>query len=111
MDNKDAYISHLENTIQDLQNQISNLTEIVLLLRKEKFGASSEKTPKNEIEGQLSLFNEAELEADACVPEPIVKDVKGYKRVNKKTTREELIKDLPIREIPCTLSDEDQFCI
>lgn len=47
MDNKDAYISHLENTIQDLQNQISNLTEIVLLLRKEKFGASSEKTPKN----------------------------------------------------------------
>ena len=51
MDNKDAYIEHLENTIVNLnetinglQNQISNLTEMVMLLRKEKFGSSSEKT-------------------------------------------------------------------
>lgn len=55
---------HLENIIQDLQNQICNLNEIVLLLRKEKFGSSSEKTPKEEFDGQLSLFNEAEMEAD-----------------------------------------------
>lgn len=55
MNEKDAYIEHLENTIKDLQNQVSNLTEMVLLLRKEKFGSSSEKTPK-QIEGQLSLF-------------------------------------------------------
>ncbi|CUX70591.1 Transposase C of IS166 homeodomain protein [Clostridium sp. C105KSO15] len=102
MDNKDAYIMHLESTIQDLQNQISNLNEIVLLLRKEKFGSSSEKTPKEEFDGQLSLFNEAEVEADASLPEPIVKDAKGYKRRNTKTKREELIKDLPIREVPCT---------
>lgn len=41
MDNKDAYIEHLENTIVNLnetinglQNQISNLTEMVMLLRK-----------------------------------------------------------------------------
>nr|WP_024344991.1 hypothetical protein [[Clostridium] methoxybenzovorans] len=99
MDNKEAYIMHLENTIQDLQNQISNLNEIVLFLRKEKFGSSSEKTPKEEIDGQLSLFNEAEMEADASLPEPIVKDVKGYKRKNTKTKREELIKDLPIRVV------------
>ena len=110
MDNKDAYIMHLENTIQDLQNQISNLNEIVLLLRKEKFGSSSEKTTKEEIDGQLSLFNEAEMEADASLPEPIVKDVKGYKRKNTKTKREELIKDLPIREVPCTLPEDEQFC-
>ena len=44
MNDKDAYVSHLENIIKDLQNQVSNLTEMVLLLRKEKFGASSEKT-------------------------------------------------------------------
>ena len=37
MNEKDAYIEHLENTIKDLQNQVSNLTEMVLLLRKEKF--------------------------------------------------------------------------
>jgi len=88
-ENKDAYIMHLEKTIKDLQNQVSNLTEIVMLLRKEKFGPSSEKTPKAEIDGQLSLFNEAELEADAPIPEPIVRDVNGYKRQNGKTKRED----------------------
>ena len=72
MNTKDAYIEHLENTIKDLQNQVSNLTEMILILRKEKFGPSSEKTPK-QVDGQLSLFNEAELEADATVPEPIKK--------------------------------------
>ena len=36
MNEKDAYIEHLENTIKDLQNQVSNLTEMVLLLRKER---------------------------------------------------------------------------
>ena len=66
MDHKDAYIEQLENTIKELQNQVNNLTEMVLLLRKDKFGSSSEKTSK-QVEGQLSLFNEAESEADASV--------------------------------------------
>lgn len=110
MNSKDAYIEHLENTIKGLQDQISNLTEIVELLRKEKFGPSSEKTPKGQTEGQLSLFNEAELEADASALEPIEKDTNGYKYRNQKTKREELIKALPIREIPCTLPDEEQYC-
>lgn len=109
MTTKDAYIEHLENTIKDLQNQVSNLTEIVMLLRKEKFGSSSEKTPK-QVEGQLSLFNEAELETNDSVPEPIKKDVRGYTRVNTKTKREELIKDLPVREILCESAPEDQIC-
>lgn len=43
MTSKDAYIEHLENTIKDLQNQVSNLTEMVMLLCKEKFGSSSQK--------------------------------------------------------------------
>lgn len=107
MDAKDAYIEHLENTIKDLSNQVSNLTEMIQLLRKEKFGSSSEKT---QTEGQLSLFNEAEMEADASVPEPIVIDGKGCKRIKSKTKREELLKDLPIREFPCALADEDMFC-
>lgn len=110
MNEKDAYIQHLEKTIKDLQNQVSNLTEMIMLLRKDKFGSSSEKTPKNEIPGQLSLFNEAEVEADASVPEPITRDVKGYKRVDHKTKREELIRDLPVREVPCDLPDEEKFC-
>ena len=66
MMDKDAYIEHLENTIKTLQNQVSNLTEMVMLLRREKFGSSSEKTPKAQIEGQLSLFNEAEVSRCLC---------------------------------------------
>ena len=46
MNEKDAYIEHLENTIKDLQDQVSSLTEVILLLRKEKFGSKSEKTPQ-----------------------------------------------------------------
>ena len=110
MNDKDAYIEHLEKTIKDLQNQISNLTEMIMLLRKEKFGPSSEKTRKGDIPGQLSLFNEAEAEADASAQEPVVHDVKGYKRKDSRTKREELLKDLPVREILCDLPDEEKFC-
>jgi len=111
MNTKDAYIEQLENTIKDLQNQVKNLTEMVLLLRKEKFGSSSERTPKKNIDGQISLFNEAELEADAFAPEPIHHEVKGYSRTDQRTKREELIKDLPIREIICESAPQDQYCL
>ena len=116
MDNKDAYIEHLENTIVNLnetinglQNQITNLTEMIMLLRKEKFGSSSEKTPK-QIDGQISLFNEVEIEADDTAKEPVAKEVHGYTRRDPKTRREELIKDLPVREVLCESAPEDLEC-
>ena len=99
MEHKDAYIEHLENTItglketiSGLQNQISNLTEMIMLLRKEKFGSSSEKT-SYQVEGRISLFNGVEIEADASATEPVTKDVRGYKRTDARTRREELIKE------------------
>ena len=110
MDTKDAYIEHLENTISSLQKQVDNLTEMILLLRKEKFGSSSEKTPKAQIDGQLNLFNEAELETDSKCEEPIAQKVDGFYRKSTRTKRAELIKDLPVREIPCDIPTEDMFC-
>lgn len=110
MDTKDAYIKHLENTILSLQKQVDNLTEMIILLRKEKFGSSSEKTPKSEIDGQLSIFNEAELEDTPNHEEPIVQKVDGYYRSPARTKRAEIIKDLPVREIPCDIPEEDMFC-
>lgn len=109
MNSKDAYIEHLENTIKDLQNQVSNLTEMILLLRKEKFGSSSEKTPK-QVEGQLSLFNEAEIEADSKEAEPIVNRKGNFYHVNRKTSREKLIKDLPVEEFPCCVHPSEMYC-
>ncbi|MCX7923041.1 MAG: transposase [Clostridia bacterium] len=99
MDNKDAYILQLENTIKNLEQQVNNLTEMILLMRKKKFGKSSEKTPRAEMDVQLNIFNEAEAEATENAPEPVVQKVGGFYRKCPKTKREEIIKDLPVREI------------
>jgi transposase len=111
MDSKDAYILQLENTIKSLEQQLGNLTEMILLMRKQKFGSSSEKTPKAVVGVQLNLFNEAELEASPDAPEPVVTHVDGFYRKNPKTKREELLKDLPVREIECTIHEDDRICI
>lgn len=107
MSEKDAYIEHLENTIKDLQNQVSNLTEMILLRRKDKFGSKSEKTPQ--VDGQLSLFNEAEIEARQ-EEEPLVERKGQIFHKNRKTTREELLKDLPVEEVPCIVHPDDMTC-
>ena len=53
------------------------------------------------------MKSEAELEADANIKEPpIVRNGCVYNR-NKKTKREELLKDLLVVEIPCILSDDE----
>ena len=107
MSEKDAYIEHLENTIKDLQNQVSNLTEMILLMRKDKFGSKSEKTPQ--VDGQLSLFNEAEIEARQ-EEEPLVERKGQIFHKNRKTTREELLKDFPVEEVPCIVHPDDMTC-
>ena len=97
--------------VSAMQKQIDNLTELILIMRQDKFGASSEKTPKDAVDGQLSLFDEAEVCADASVPEPVTKEVRGYIRKDSRTKRAELIKDLPVRIIPCSIPKEDKTCI
>src|SRR5574344_2722650 len=101
MNDKDVYISKLENTVKSLQNQVDNLTELVKIMQKERFGSSSEKTPKDEINGQISIFNEAEAEANGDAKEPAKITVTGHVRKNPNTKREALIKDLPVKEVPC----------
>lgn len=75
MDNKDSYIIQLENTIKNLEQQVSNLSEMIVLMRKQKFGSSSEKTPKAEVGVQLNIFNEAEQEALPDALEPVEKQL------------------------------------
>ena len=110
MDNKDSYILQLENTIKNLERQVSNLSEMILLMRKQRFGSSSEKTPKAEVGVQLNIFNEAEQEVSPDAPEPVEKHVDGYLRKNPKTKREELLKDLPVREIECDVHEDECIC-
>ena len=65
---QEEYIVHLEQ-------QVSNLTEMILLLNKKQFGSSSEKTPKDKVlENQLRVeaegINEAEVHHDPKFTEP-----------------------------------------
>lgn len=108
---KDAYILQLENQVKNLEKQVNNLTEIIILLRKQKFGSSSEKTPKGQFDGQPNLFNEAEQEAVSDAPEPAVSKVDGFYRKNPKTKRDELLKDLPVEEVICDVAEEERICL
>lgn len=57
-------------------------------MHRDKFGSSSEKTVKADDDSkQLSLFNEAELEADATVSEPFKDNAKGKVSARKKKVR------------------------
>ena len=106
--NNSAYVAELLSTIKGLERQIENLTETIILINKKKFGSSSEKTKYDPaIEGQLNLFNEAEVEYVEDAVEPVKKDSKGRFR---KRHRKEIIKDLPVTEITCEMADDDLYC-
>ena len=106
-----------KNQIQQLTQTIANLQETIGQLNRKLFGISSEASkPKSQasvIPEQLNLFNEAEATADPTVEEPSIETVvEGYVRNGKKqkSTREELLKDLPVVEVLCSVPDEDRTC-
>lgn len=90
--------------------QINNLTEQLEFLKKKLFGTSSERR-NSKIEGQINLFNEAELESTKNAVEPIIEEtiVSSHKR-KPKTTLKEKLKGIPVEQVICELSDEEQVC-
>ncbi|MHC1786560.1 MAG: transposase [Christensenellales bacterium] len=63
-----ARIAQLENHTLELEALVKYYEERLRLSRHKQFGASSEKSGQDA--NQLSFFNEAEVLADANVPEP-----------------------------------------
>lgn len=128
MDSRDSYIARLEQQnkellkqvttlseqIVSLNRQIENLTEIILQMRRDKFGPSSEKTAKKEPDGQLympQVFNEIEAEADEADKESCKITREGKVRSKSKGTRKELIlKDIPIEDRIFGVSPENLVC-
>jgi transposase len=108
MSAEDRMIS-LENRIAELEQENKRLHETVEYLTRKLFGRSSEKTSALSL-GQVSLFDEAEIEADPKAPEPDLKEVQGYVRKRFKGQRMELLKDLPHDKRLCTLVEADRFC-
>ena len=78
-------ITSLRSTVEECNSTIANLREQIEYLTHKLFGTSSEKS-KN-IEGQLSLFNEAEQETQALdkEEEAATVTVKEHTRQAKRT--------------------------
>jgi transposase len=114
LDEKDQRINELENENRKLQEKVKSLehnveilTQAVLHAAKQRFGASSEKTPQ--IYGQCFLFGEL-IDEISDENENKVIDIKEHKRpVRKKGDREKLIKSLPHELVECVLN-EDAVC-
>jgi transposase len=70
------------------------------------YGASSE---KKHIDEQLSIFNEAEVEAKPDEKEPDVEEI-TYKRKKKSGYRKEQLEGLPVEEIKYELPEEERIC-
>ncbi|XEQ93806.1 IS66 family transposase ISSwo2 [Sporomusa carbonis] len=98
--------AELKKRVQELEALNKWYMEQLKLLRQKKFGASSEKSKRDDQE-QLNLFNEAEAERQPIAVEPDVETI-SYQR--KKGKRGENIKDLPVEVIEYTLPEGEQTC-
>jgi transposase len=113
LDSKDLRIKELENEKRKLQEKVNILehdvellTQAVLHASKQRFGASSEKTPQ--IEGQYSFLDEI---IDPIIDEAKVINIKEHKRpVRKKGDREKLIKSLQHEIVECVINEEEAVC-
>ena len=99
--------------VSTLEQEIKWLTEQIRLARKQRFGASSEKSPADDGAVQLSyLFNEPECMARESQPEPGLEEVavKAHARRARRATQEKLPEDIEVEVIEKTLPEEELVC-
>ena len=119
-----AIITELQRKIEELSEQndeqsamilkmqilINYYEEQLLLLRRQRFGTSSEKTIiDNDEYRQIGLFSEAEEEADKQDVEPEIEEI-SYKRKKRKGKREEDLSGLPVERIDYELPEDKRDC-
>lgn len=100
MDQKElcVIVLSLQDQIHTLNENFENLVEQLRIANQQRFGRRSEKL--DVIDGQLSLFDEAEAISDPDIPEPEVEEVvKAYKRKRPKGKREEDLEGFPCRTL------------
>ena len=129
-DSKDLQLIELKDTIKDLNNTVKNLNalleaankreeehlkreqvlqEQIEYLTKKLFGKSSEKRT-GDFDGQLNLFNEAEVEHTD--PDPFEVEfitVEKHTR-RKKSTKEDKFGHLPVEEVLLDVDEDKRFC-
>lgn len=100
-----------KDQIKDLEQQILLLKEQVDFLTRKLYGTKSEKTSLLQIEGQMSLFNEIETNADPDAPEPQLVEVEKHLRRKKYSgQKEELLKNLPYHKVLHTIDESERTC-
>ena len=99
----------LNERIAALENENKYLHEMVAYLTKKLYGRSSE-TSKTLNIGQMSLFDEAEIEASDKAKEPTLEDVEAYRRKKFTGQREEKLKNLPHDRVLIKMHQDDMFC-
>jgi len=102
-------VTTLKNRILELEQENKRLHDSVEYLTRKLYGRSTEKTSVLSI-GQVSLFDEAEVQANPKAPEPDLKEVQGYQRKKFRGQRAEILKDIPHDKRLCTLDKRDRFC-
>ena len=83
-------VSQLQKRIEELEKRNLILQEQVDYLTHKLFDRSSEQTSSLGIEGQISIFDEAEAFADPKATEPVLKEVGSCRRRRFIGQREEL---------------------
>jgi len=103
------HINGLESKVSHLEKRIDQLTELLLAANKARFGPSSEKAEYllSDEYAQGSIFNEAEAYADENAPDPIV--IEKHERKPRRT-KEELAKELPVKEIIVDIPEGERLC-
>ena len=103
----DALVLEKEN----LSNEVSYLKEQVAYLKKLAFGSRTEKTKRVMGEDiEISLFDEAEAEAKASSPEPVIEVPAHQRRRKQKGHLEQILKDFPHEERLITLPEDERTC-
>ena len=117
VDEKDKRIKQLEDEnkkllekVEQLEHNVDALTQAILHAAKQRFGASSEKTPQTE--GQSSLFGD-EFTNNVTLTDSNIITIKEHKRpipIRKKGDRAKLTERLPREVVECVLNPEEAIC-
>jgi len=110
--NQIEYVSGLEKTVESQQLRIDQLMDILAKSQKALYGRSSEKSKYvlGEESGQISLFNEAEAEANNHAEEPSAEALIASHTRKPKRTKEELAETVPVVEVVCDLDESERTC-
>ena len=95
----------LKKQCEELQRMNEYLLEQYRIRQRKMFGRSSE-----QINGQISLFDEAEITCDPEEKEPEIEEIRSYSRKKRTETKEKLPEDLPVRQIDYELKESDRVC-